>query len=49
LGDLRGGGPHALLVAAGEQDEVVGREAGRQSFDERAAESLVGARDEGDA
>lgn len=47
-GGLVGRFGDAPLVAAGEQDQVVGAQAGRQTLDEGAAESLVGARDEGD-
>lgn len=47
--DLVGRVGDAPLVASGEQDQVVGAQAGGQALDEGAAESLVGARDEGDA
>ena len=51
VGAARGGrgGADAFGVAAGEQDAVVRRQAGGEPVDERAAEALVGAGDEGDA
>jgi len=45
--DLAGGVRHALVIAAGEQDQVVPVHTGRQPFYEGAAQSLIGARDEG--
>ncbi len=47
--DLLGRVGDPPLVATGEQDQIGGAQPGRQAFDEGAAESLVGARDEGDA
>ena len=49
VGDGGRGGRDAVGIAAGEQDAVVGRHAGGEPFDERAAEPLVGAGDQGDA
>ena len=48
-GDGGRGGADAVRVAAGEQDAVLRRHARGEPFDERAAESLVGAGDEGGA
>ena len=49
VGDGSGGGPHAVGIAAGEQDAVGRTQPSGERFDERAAEPLVGPRDEGGA
>src|SRR6185312_3375444 len=45
-GDRGDGGVDAAAVTSGEQDAILGRQAGGEPFDEGAAEPLVGAGDE---